>query len=268
MGYVFNYSENSIREWYRMNNYALSFLNSKQQMYYKILWKAAAEHRRFIPADGLSVNEINHIFKAVLADTPEFFWFEGKWKIEIIDSLKYIAPYYSFDKKTSDEIQKELNKVSIKLCRKSEPYSDVYDKARIIYEWFIANVNYGMIVGKGQTIYDALVNREAVCKGLSKGYQFMLNKMNCFSVLQEGTLDNRNKHVWNIIEIQGRYYNVDISMGYDCFSFLFEGKEKNNPYRCFAVPNAGLTKKHKISYLPWTYFNCNAEYNGENQNEE
>ena len=56
-----------------------------------------------------------------------------------------------------------------------------------------------------------------MCKGLSKGLQFLLKELGLFSTLQEGAIDGTSKHVWNIVEINKAYFNADVSMGYDQF---------------------------------------------------
>ena len=62
--------------------------------------------------------------------------------------------------------------------------------------------------------------------------------------------------IWNIVEINGKYYNVDVSMGYDCFSDLFDDSRKFDKYRCFAVPDDQLSEFHRIYHLPWPSLPC------------
>ena len=245
-----------------MIDFKFFFLDKKQQYFYRILREAISRHENLIPIQGLSVEEINTVLGAVLTDTPDFFWFEGKWSIEKLNDVWYIVPHYTFDSSTSNEIQGLLDEMSISFCKKIADKLNIYDKVRATYDWIISNAQYDMSQRGGQTIYDSLIIRKAVCKGLSKGFQYLLNKVNCFSTLQDGTLNGVSRHVWNIVEIHDRYYNVDVSMGYDCFSYLFEKSERSNRYRCFIVSDAKLEKTHKIYYSPRLSLNCEQEYPG------
>ena len=238
-----------------MQDYAFYFLNPKQQKMYHLLRKALFQYEQTIPASGIDAAEMNTVLKAVLTDTPDLFWFEGKWKYETAGDTRYIHPLYTVDIAETQRIRSRLEEISSDFMKSNKSISEL-DRVRYAYDWILSNVDYGLSEGTGQTIYDAFLKRKAVCKGLSKGFQYLLKRMHCFSTLQEGTLDGAGKHIWNIVEINGKYYNVDVSMGYDCFSDLFDDSRKFDKYRCFAVPDDQLSEFHRIYHLPWPSLPC------------
>ncbi len=233
-----------------MSDYAFYFLNTKQKKLFKLFRDALFRHTKFIPIPEIDANEISIILKAVLTDTPDIFWFEGKWEYAVIGSSLCIHPLYTIASSDSLIIQGQVDETCSDILSLVDSSSEIL-RIRYAYDWILSNVEYGFEDGRGQTIYDVLIKRKAVCKGLSKGLQFLLKQMNLFSTLQEGTIDDKSKHVWNIVEIDNAYFNVDVSMGYDYFSYLFEDERKNDKYRCFAVPNAKLSNYHRIKHLPW-----------------
>ncbi len=57
-------------------------------------------------------------------------------------------------------------------------------------------------------MYGTLINRISVCQGYATSYRYMLNRLGIENYLCSSK--NLN-HVWNIIEIGGKYYHVDIT---------------------------------------------------------
>lgn len=244
--------------------YGLSFfsLNVKQQYFYKRAMSIIAESELLIPACELCADDINKVLRAVLNDHPEFFWFKGKWTLDEFNGKRYAIPYYIFDKIDIYEIQKIIDESVKKSCG-AITGSITCEKIRKLYDWILDNVDYGTYDNSdGQTIYDALVCKKAVCKGLSKSMQYLSERVNCFSALREGSLDGISKHIWNIVRIDGKYYNVDVSMGYSEFSFLFDLCRQIDRYRCFLVSDKTLSKTHQINILQYPVV-CNDEYIGE-----
>ena len=242
-----------------MSEYAFYFLDTKQKKLFRLFRDALFQHIEFIPIPEIDTNEISMILKAVLTDTPDLFWFEGKWEYAVFEGSRYIHPLYTIDSPDSLIIRRQVDEVCSAVLKAADFTSEIL-RIRYVYDWILSTVEYGFANGRGQTIYDALIKQKAVCKGLSKGFQFILHQMGIFSTLQEGSLDRQARHVWNIVEIEGQYYNIDISMGYDCFSFLFHGDDRTNPYRCFAVSDDHLKQTHQYRSLPWYALSCKSDY--------
>ena len=58
--------------------------------------------------------------------------------------------------------------------------------------------------------YGALINGKAVCEGYTKAFQYLLQKVGIQSFMATGT-GNGDLHAWNIVRIDGKYYNVDLT---------------------------------------------------------
>lgn len=124
-------------------------------------------------------------------------------------------------------------------------YNELY-KVKFVYEWIIKNIKYGMTDTEGQNVYEALIKRKAVCKGISKAYQLILSRLDVFSILTEGTIgSSQSKHVWNVVKVAGEYYNVDVSIGYKCFSYMYQNNQnQKNPYRGLLLSDDQIEKTH------------------------
>ena len=205
--------------------------------------------------DTIGVSEddlpnVSEAYKAVLRDNPRIFWAEGQWSIVRLPALG-IRPVYRFSAAEARDAQDQLALLADNFRALSdEPETE---RIRAVYDWLREHVEYGVRENSdGQTILDALITKKAVCKGISKAFQYLLEHVGVPCSLVEGSLDKGvSRHTWNAVELEGRFYHVDVCMGYPAFSFLFPLNERENPYRCFLVSDETLEKTHQIWEKPF-----------------
>ena len=70
----------------------------------------------------------------------------------------------------------------------------------------------------------------------------MLRRYGIFSSLAYGTIDGVGRHVWNVINIDDKFYNVDICMEYPQIECLREQGTRNSSYRGFLLSDSQLKK--------------------------
>lgn len=87
------------------------------------------------------------------------------------------------------------------------------DKAIVYYMWMCQNCVYNDLVENSgrYTAYGALVNRAAVCEGLSRGYLALLETEG----IQCGFLSSED-HMWNLAVLDGKEYEIDVTVGVCC----------------------------------------------------
>ena len=91
-----------------------------------------------------------------------------------------------------------------------------------------------------------MVEKRAVCKGIAKTFQLMMNRMAIPSYLMEGTIDGLIPHIWNVVYINNQFYHIDVTMGYEMFASLFAGLNRNKHYPCFLVSDKTIAETHKM----------------------
>lgn len=118
-------------------------------------------------------------------------------------SFTFNIPYYT----TYAQEQKVTTAVDKALADLKLSGMTTYDKIKKIYDYVCKVCNYDYSASKGYTkftAYGALIDKKAVCQG----YSVLLYRM-----LEEVGIDNKiitsTDHSWNIVNIDGRYYNVD-----------------------------------------------------------
>ncbi len=231
--------------------------NRKEREIYHRILRGVLDKQTNIKLESVSKNNLQNAVRAMLTDNPQVFWFEGKVSVKEMPGSITIIPHYKY---TCPEIQTASEKLSVQV---SEIFKDVgndsFEQAKALYEWLLNNVSYST-EASGQNIYEALVEKKAVCKGLSKAYQYLLSEINVFSTLREGTIDGRTRHIWNVVGMNGSYYNVDVSLGYKRFDYLFESDDINDRYRAFLKSDQNFSRIHRLWDSEKMHLSCPKDF--------
>lgn len=203
-------------------------LTEEQQTLYRILWTGMGNRRIFCKAP---VEDIGAVLKAVLMDHPELCFFEGKWGYE----NGVIYPHYCLFPATREELLDRAKALSARFPEEDYP--------RLVYAWMISRIAYDPASPNSQNAYGALVQRRAVCKGIAKAYQLMMQQRKIRCILVEGTLDGRTKHVWNLIFCKGQWRHVDVTMGYPMFRCLVGAEDEWGGY---LLTTEAISRSHGI----------------------
>ena len=163
----------------------------------------------------LSPHSINHILFSVLNDHPELFWFEGKWKYD----RERIYPVYCETRDKQYMVEREVNSV-LECLNNVMNGTSVPQRIAGAYRFILKEVSYDISAPNGQNSYGAIIQKRAVCKGISKYYQIIMQEMGIPCTILKGTIDGVSSHVWNIVFVNGSWRHVDVSMGYSQFGFM------------------------------------------------
>lgn len=125
---------------------------------------------------------------------------------------------------------------SLKLSGKTQ-----YQKVKAIYDYICRNVKYdyknSSTYYQKYTAYAALVNKTSVCQGYANLFYRMCKKAGIPVRIVTGWSKSQN-HAWNIVSINGKYYNVDATWdaGKSTYSYFlksnatFKDHKRNSEY--------------------------------------
>ena len=98
------------------------------------------------------------------------------------------------------------------------------EKAVVLHDYLAVNCEYDQenyeadtIPAMSYTAYGVLVNRIAVCQGYALAYKYLLNEagIKCYMVTS-----SLMKHAWNLIELDGAFYHVDVTWADPVFDLV------------------------------------------------
>jgi len=166
---------------------------------------------------NITATELSHILARIKNDMPEMFVLgftiprhNGEY---YMGRIGYAHTPESF---LSDLEQMEYAFSQIAGSITNE--MSTYTKLRILHDSFISWANYGDMSGAdGGTAKGALVNRRAVCEGLSRGFLYLCQRVGLKCIYVSGSKivstekNEWGNHAWNYVEIDGKWYLIDIA---------------------------------------------------------
>ena len=162
-------------------------------------------------------NKVDKVYHAVLKDHQELFWAHNRETIykTTFKGRDYciFSPEYSY---TEAEI-KEISEAMETACREvlsllPEEAGD-YEKAKTVYTYLIDLASYE-VSEHDQSIAGIFWKKSAVCAGYAGAAQYLLERLNVPCIYVDGkAVDSEQNHAWNIVEIDGQNYYMDVTNG-------------------------------------------------------
>lgn len=194
-----------------------------------------------------SQNEVRNtrVFLAVAYDNPEFYW---------LSETKYSIDFWSMTyPEEAKAIQKQLHTIADEVIAKMPQGSD-YEKVKYIYEYIIQNTEYNLsaldnedVAWANQSIRSVFLDKKSICNGYSLAFQFLCQKAGIESIYIAGDISaSVDKHAWNLVKIDGKYYPIDTTWGDPTFSAEVAGQQQLSSidYSYLCMPKALFEKTH------------------------
>jgi len=162
---------------------------------------------------------IDRIMASIHKDQPQFFWLDSSYYIETLRSLTKttvtlsisfndLALDFEKNKRRFDAAAEEI--LSMARAIKTQEEQELY-----IHDVITQNVSYIDNSEYNQTAYSAIVNHKSVCAGHARAFQYFMRELGIPCYYSTGTASQENKepesHGWNIVKLNGKYYNVDVT---------------------------------------------------------
>ena len=170
-----------------------------------------------IPNSQLEVGQIRKVYQAFTNDHPEVFWLNKTFGYSHTEDNSTIVLLYStLSKAEKDEAQLKLERKIYQILN-SMPYTNSEYEMELFFHDYIANNCKYQIRQNDPNIYNSygcLINNVAVCEGYARAFQLLLSKCGIQAFIVRGTSHNE-RHAWNIVKINGRFYHVDVTWDND-----------------------------------------------------
>lgn len=164
-------------------------------------------------SENVSKDGIHDIMLSIYNDHPELFWLDKKYSYKYSESGRIISVKMNFNETTNDlnGALNRFNREADAIIEEASRLEGDEAKEKYVYDAIINSVEYVSSSQINQSAYSALVNKESVCAGYSRAFQYIMQKLGIPCYFCSGYSNGDNLHAWNIVKINGEYYNVDIS---------------------------------------------------------
>ena len=163
---------------------------------------------------GISVQELQDTFKKMFLYDTDFWNVQGnlKWDENNKQVTKIFLEYKYNDNisEKNSEIEATVNKIATEaLCLNKQ-----YERAEFVYNYLLKYFDYSK--EDNPTLYDLVSDKKGNCHAFAQLYQLIMRKLN---IPCESVVSTSMNHQWNIIKIDGKWYNVDCSLASMCKNY-------------------------------------------------
>lgn len=232
-------------------NYYFGQLGSTEKRIYVEMYQILAVQAEEILLSVTDASILSGIYQAVINDHPEFFYLNGYTYTQYTrqEEVQYItfSGRYIYD---ADEVARRQQKIDAAVDTKMRELlgSDDYETVRAVYEDLILSTDYSLDSPDNQNICSVFLDHRSVCNGYAKAAQYLLNNLGIPCIIVNGSALG-NAHAWNIVEIGGEYYHMDVTWGDPSYYSNDEQEKAGAPdidYSYLCVTTAEISKNHSI----------------------
>ncbi len=167
----------------------------------------------------LSEEQFCDAWEAVQNDHPECFWLGSECGYSVNGFGCVIGAklsYYEFPEGIETAKARFSDAAETILDGAAQMDSD-YGKEIFIHDALAERVIYDLEAEYSQSAYSALLGGSTVCAGYARAFQFLMNECGIPCCYCTGTCGG--SHAWNLVMLDGEYYNVDLTWDDACSSY-------------------------------------------------
>ena len=246
-------------------NYYFELLNDGEKRVYAEMYRILEIQEEEILLSTVDAEMLSRVYQAVINDHPEFFYLTGYTYTRFVrqEEIQYItfSGRYLYDR---EEVAARQARIDAVVDAKMETLigDNDYETVKAVYEDLILTTDYSMDSPDNQNICSVFLDKKSVCNGYAKAAQYLLNHAGIPCIIVNGSALG-NAHAWNIVEIDGAYYHMDVTWGDPSYYSRDEEEKSGAPdidYSYLCVTTAEISKNHSIDTV-FACPECTALYN-------
>lgn len=180
-----------------------------QSLYRQIYANAMAVNGIFNPIVPVNQTELRHTFMAVFNDHPELFWLDSAYKAKFARNgeCAEIALEFNYLVDNLEQAKAEFQAGAESILSGARNLGSDYEKEVYVHNALLEKITYDADAPLNQSAYSALVGGRTVCAGYARSLQYLMTQLGVPCYYCTGYAGE--SHAWNIIRLDGEYYNVD-----------------------------------------------------------
>lgn len=159
--------------------------------------------------EGLNMAWAKTMMSDVINDHPELFYVSTSFDSESqLGRIVKIKPKYSMSSSEIAQAKIIFNNGVNKALSVVDSSMDDLQKALVIHDYICDNSYYNENGYVSHSAYGFFKDGRVVCAGYTLAYSYLMNKL---GVECEYVTSLEMNHAWNVIKINGKWYNVDLT---------------------------------------------------------
>ncbi len=227
--------------------YAYETLPEEKKVIYDQMLDAVMNHEEEAALSTEDGRELEDIFNCIKADYGGLFWVESfrytQYQRNGKTEAMSFAPNYIMTAEERSQMQQKIDRQVKKYIEGVTADASDYEKVRDIYQMLIQKVDYNLDAENNQNIISVFMNRETVCQGYASAMQYLMDQMDIPCVIVTGKAKG-GPHAWNLVQIEGEWYYVDVTWGNSKFHDDEENDIKYVEYDYLNITTEEMLKDH------------------------
>lgn len=200
--------------------YFRSTLNTSEQKVYDKLVDDFYDYSDSINVFGVDFDSIQNIFDKVRQDIPGLFFVENvSFQYMPLTRLGSVIPKYRFNKEQTNATMLALRTKCEEILKSVSIASD-FEKEKTVHDYFCKNVVYDNVFSASSfECVGPLLFNKGVCEGISRAAKLLFDFIGIRSLVVHGESNQQqgitnslsNLHAWNMVNIGGDFYHLDIT---------------------------------------------------------
>jgi len=201
-------------------------LTDADKVLYNLIHNAVQSHKKSITIEGERESEDwNRIIEAVYYDHPELISFKDDLDITLYtdedgsNPVTELGFFYNDLAKNIEDNQRKFVSAANLIIQEAQKFSTPELQIKYVHDTFINTIRYDLNSPNNQSAYSALVSRSTVCAGYAHAFKYIMDQLGIQAMTVSGIADTtapNQEHSWNIVVLNGKTYNIDITS--DIFS--------------------------------------------------
>lgn len=221
-------------------------LASNERSAYNELVKGIISQEKFIYLNSrINADSLYKVYEALLltAGADEVYP-PRQYKYSYSPSTGYVINVelaYDYNKSQIEQMNAKLERRVADIISKLSAYKTDMDKIKFFHDEIIANCSYSIDGEYSDNAYGALVDGKAVCEGYSRALLLLCKRAGINCILVTGYAGE--EHMWNMVEISGKWYHIDLTWDDPSFD---DGREDFISYTYFNLSDEMIKRDHTI----------------------
>lgn len=189
-----------------------AMLDENMRKLYRQIYANAAEFAvSFTPVTEVSMEQLKTVFEAVYNDHPELFWLDSGYYCKYLRNGRCVQITLKYNETADypDRAKQAFEAASQVILPGARILKTDSEKEQYVHDALMQMVEYDAAAPMNQSAYSALAGGKTVCAGYARAFQYLMQQLGipCYYCTGFAGED----HAWNIVKLDGIYYNVDVT---------------------------------------------------------
>lgn len=187
-------------------------LDKRYDSLYADIFHAVKNRQETLDVTGFGYDDVAKCYNAVYYDHAELFYLSHQCNARVSRSLRGSRVTLMFDYIYTEQEVINISRKIAPIVRQTKGINQEDTENKIV-GLIVKNTVYEVDITYNQNMASALCFGKAQCSGIAKAVKYLCDCNNVRCIFVNGSIKTSGggPHAWNIIQINGHYYHLDVT---------------------------------------------------------